>query len=263
MRLGSLARVALVSGVMVSAGCGARYPNGPPTITATGAPIGRTFLFRRVEVLRVGSETSTRTFAAEETLAEGKGDTITAVKLNILEEAEKQETGDVSQTLAYAAGERMIVRSRAEGLELWTFPDKAGVRPEVEAIVSRLYRTLGHDDPFLAHVPPGRLLPRARAPDYEQALPDYLIATGTFDRVEGARAFVLGVRDDVVNVHVDLTLGHEDKECSYRATLRAELTLRRHGGDLAHLEARGPISGTCDGAKTEGRYELTVDRSPR
>ncbi len=255
---------ALATLVLVAlAGCGAKYPNGPPTITATGAPIGRTFLLRRVEVLRVGPETTTKTFSAEETLAEGSGTTITAVKLNILDEAEKQETGDVTQTLAYAAGERMIVRARAEGLELWTLPEKAGVRPEVEAIVGRLYRTLGHDDPFLAHVPPGRLLPRARVPDYEQALGEYLVATGAFEQVESARALVIGVRDQVVTVHVDLTLGHKDKECSYRATLGAELSLRRNGGDLAHLEAKGPLSGICEGEKTEGRYELTVDRSPR
>jgi hypothetical protein len=249
--------------LLLLSGCGAKYPNGPPTITETGASIGRTFLFRRVEMLRVGGETTTDTFAAEETLAEGKGKTVTAVKLNILDEGRKQETGDSSQIIAYAAGERMIVRAKGEGLEMWTLPDKAGVRPEVEAIVARLYSGIGREDPFLANIPQRPLLTRAKAPEYEQALGAYFLASGAFSKVDDARAFIVGIRDTVVTIHVDLTLAHEDKECSYKANLKAELTVRRAGGDLAHLEAKGPLAGTCGTEKTEGRYELTVDRSQR
>lgn len=249
--------------LVVLCGCGAKYPNGPPTITETGAPIGKTFLFRRVEMLRVGGDTTTDTFSAEETLAEGAGNIVTAVKLNILDEGRKQETGDSSQVIAYAAGERMIVRAKGVGLELWTLPDKAGVRPEVEAIVSKLYRGVGHEDPFLVNIPPRPLMERAKVPEYERALGAYFLASGAFDQVEDARAFVIGVRDDVVTIHVDLALAHKDKECSYRANLKAQLTVRRNGGHLAHLEAKGPLAGTCGAEKTEGRYELTVDRAPR
>lgn len=247
------------------AGCGAKYPDGPPTITETGIAKGRTFLFRRVEMLRVGARTTTDTFVAEETLAEGEGNTVTAAKLSILDEGSREETGDVVQTLGWAAGQNLVVRAKGEGLEMWTLPEKTPLRTEVEEVVTKLYRGIGKEDPFLSNIPPRRLALRGPVNEYAKAVPSYLIGgkSGLFQAAEGARAYVVGIRDELVTVHVDVTLAHADKDCTFRANLRGEVTVRRHGGDLAHLEMKGPLSGTCDAEKTEGAYDLVIDRSPR
>lgn len=208
-----------------------------PAISAGAIPVNKTFLLRHVERVRVGTHEKKRVFAAEETFAEGSGTVATAIKLNVLE--------------GEATGHR-VVRARGDGVEVF---DPAGKPVPDEAIIATLYRFVGKPDPFRANAP---------AAHYDQAISEYLTGTeALFQSVEKTRSRVLAVRDDVVTIHVELAATHRDKECTWQSTPRGTLTLRRNGGDLAHLEMKGTLAGKCAAADVEGDLELIVDRAPR
>jgi hypothetical protein len=234
-----------------------------PAFTPGAVATNKTFLLRRIERVRVSNAEKTSTFSVEETVAEGQGTVAKAIRVKVLENKTRRESGDVIEEIGLGGGAHVIVRPKGDGVEVFPADEYAVPAGDVTDIVSELYRFVGHPDPFLSHVPV-EVKVGAPVPDSERALAQYLSGKESlFQSVEKTRSKVLSVRNDVVAIHVELSGVHRDNECTWTATPRATLTLRRSGGDLAHLELKGPLSGKCNDAEVEGELEVTIDRAPR
>ena len=244
--------------------CGCTPAPRGPTITP-GVAKGTTFLVRRVEHVIVGAHDDKTLVSLEETLVEAHGSIPWAVKVWVLEQETRHSAGgDVEHVNGLGGGTHAFVRPRGEGVEVVGDPEGTLVGDETVTLLGSLYRFLGHGDPFVTNAEPGPFAPGAKVPGYERALASYLIGKDeTFQRLIEVRSRVLSTKPDVVSIHAELSLEHTDASCTWTATPRATFSIRRTGGDLAHLELRGPLSGKCDGEPVTGTIELTVDRAAR